>query len=160
MFEGDIMKSIKRFVVLILLFLVIFTFNVSAFAASGDNPPTLNHSLPYYTSKTKIYEYVYTARKFKPASTGNIYICFTGVCSSSSPATTVTWKLQENVTCSNKWSYSLNGSNFPQLPQVCITGCSTNKYYHGYIQKNNPSIYLTFKWGFGRTASEAADYTY
>lgn len=154
------MKSIKRFSVLALLLLVILSFNVSAFAASGDYPPTLTHSLPYYTSKTKIYEYVYTARMFKPASNGRIYICFTGVCSSSSPVTTVTWKLYEDSTGSQKWTYTLHGSNFPQLPQTYISGCDISKYYYGYVFKNNPSISLTFKWGFGTTASEAADYTY
>lgn len=152
------MKSYKRIIVFLLV--VVLSFCTTAYADPGDDPPTTSTTLPYYTSKTKISYYVYTARKFKPHTNGNIYICFTGVCSSSSPATTVTWKLQESVTGYVKWSYSLNGSNFPQLPQTTITGCSTNKYYYGKVEKNNPSIYLTFKWGFGRSASEAANYIF
>ncbi len=57
----------KKHLVFVFALLLVLLSCGSAFAVeiSGNSPPTINGALPYYTSKTKIYEYVYTAERFK-----------------------------------------------------------------------------------------------
>ncbi|MBQ5957260.1 MAG: hypothetical protein IJL46_06805 [Clostridia bacterium] len=152
------MKKRLSFLLVALLFTVASLNPV--FAVSGNNPPQVDGSLPYYTSRTTIYNYVYTAKRFKPNDSGKIYYCFSGDCSSSSPATLVTWRIEVNSTNYIKHTYSLYGSSFSELPQKCITGLDTDTYYHGVITKNNSTISLEFVWGFGKTAAQAQNYVY
>ena len=150
----------KRFIIVLVIMVMLFAVNSSVFA--GNNPPTSTTTLPYYTSKTRIYSYTYTARKFKPYSTGYIYFCFYGQCQSTSPATTIVFNLYRDessggVSVSQK-SYS--GSYFPHTPQYSISGLDTSKYYYGKVTKNNTSEYMDFKIGYGRNIAEASNFTF
>ena len=152
----------KKHLVFVFALLLVLLSCGSAFAVeiSGNSPPTINGALPYYTSKTKIYEYVYTAERFKPGSDGKIFVCFYGQPQSSSPATTVTLKIEVNSTNYPISTKSVSGSNFPFTPQYCVSGLDPTKYYHGAVTKNNTAQYMYIKVGYGKSKAQARNFTF
>lgn len=150
------MKKIRSFICLVTATVLIM---LSSIVYAGNNVPSTTTTLPYYSSKTKIYEYTYTAKKFKPTSTGEMWMCFSGQCAATSPVTSVTIKVMSGAS-STFWSTGVSGSSFPKTPQKHLTGMNTSTYYFGYVSKNNTSMYMHIKFGFGTSASEASNYTF
>ena len=147
----------KKTILLIVCLICLFSFCV---VNAGNNPPTSNTTLPYKSSRMRIYNYTYTAKKFHPTYAGKLFMCFSGLCSASSPATTVTIKIMHQTDNGVQWSTGISGYDFPKIPQKALYGLNTSEYFYGYVSKNNPSIYMDFVMKFGTSQSEASNYTF
>jgi hypothetical protein len=132
---------------LAVVFVVIVTLSVGAFAANGTAPgkphklPSQSTALPYFASAT-IASYAYTNYNFQPNSRGIIYTIFTGTVSSDT--STVTISLLDCSTGLTVSSYSLGTGSAWTDNSRGWSGLNVSHFYCFRVDKTATSNSLSF----------------
>ncbi|MBD5559873.1 MAG: hypothetical protein HDQ87_05880 [Clostridia bacterium] len=121
---------------------------------AGNNPPTTQGTLPYYTSKTSINSFVYTNTKWAPSSSGEIYVSVS-YDTNNGAATNFYARLFWGSEPANTRLVGTGSS--VRKGTVRFYNLSTNKIYSVKFTTTNPT---TFRAGCGKTAASAQDFTF